>query len=157
MKQFLTVLKAMSDETRLRLIHLLMTQDLCGKALARRLGISEAAVSQHIKVLRDAELVIGEKRGYWTHYTVDREVMETAIREFESMVNEPPAPGSCHLSMARAKGYLGKEVRLMCKPCCEKPEKLKGKPEECTPEQIKECHGDVKEHVCTGEKKETRA
>jgi hypothetical protein len=31
---------------------------------------------------------------------------------------------------------------------CQKPEKLKGKPEECTPEQIRECHGDVKKHPC---------
>jgi hypothetical protein len=31
---------------------------------------------------------------------------------------------------------------------CEHPEKLKGKPEDCTPEQIRECHGDIKEHLC---------
>lgn len=31
---------------------------------------------------------------------------------------------------------------------CEHPEKLKDKPEECTPEQIKECHGEVREHPC---------
>ena len=34
---------------------------------------------------------------------------------------------------------------------CEHPEKLKGKPGECSPEQIKECHGDVKEHPCEEE------
>ena len=31
---------------------------------------------------------------------------------------------------------------------CEHPEKLKSKPGECSPEQIKECHGDVEEHPC---------
>lgn len=31
----------------------------------------------------------------------------------------------------------------MNKEECEHPERLKGKPEECTPEQIKECHGDI--------------
>jgi ArsR family transcriptional regulator len=31
---------------------------------------------------------------------------------------------------------------------CEKPESLKTKSQECTPEQIKKCHGDVKEHPC---------
>ena len=31
---------------------------------------------------------------------------------------------------------------------CSHPEKLKGKPSECSPEQIKECHGDVEEHPC---------
>jgi hypothetical protein len=36
----------------------------------------------------------------------------------------------------------------MCKENCEHPEKLKSKPGECTPEQIKECHGDTKNHPC---------
>ncbi len=40
----------------------------------------------------------------------------------------------------------------MCQPnCCQKPENLKGKPENCTPEQIRECHGDVQDHPCTKE------
>ncbi len=34
------------------------------------------------------------------------------------------------------------------KPCCEKPENLKGRPEDCSPEQIRKCHGDVTEHPC---------
>ena len=34
---------------------------------------------------------------------------------------------------------------------CEKPENLKTKPEECTPEQIKECHGEAKGHPCVDE------
>lgn len=38
----------------------------------------------------------------------------------------------------------------MCqkKKCCEKPENLRGKPGECSPEQIKACHGTEKEHPC---------
>ncbi len=32
---------------------------------------------------------------------------------------------------------------------CQKPENLKGKPGECTPEQIKKCHGSEKAHPCT--------
>ena len=31
---------------------------------------------------------------------------------------------------------------------CEHPENLKDKPEECSPEQVKECHGEVAEHSC---------
>ena len=31
---------------------------------------------------------------------------------------------------------------------CQKPENLKGEPRDCSPEQIKECHGDAKEHPC---------
>ncbi|HXZ30214.1 MAG TPA: hypothetical protein VEG43_03535 [Dehalococcoidia bacterium] len=35
---------------------------------------------------------------------------------------------------------------------CEHPERLKGKPGECSPEQIKECHGQVAEHPCVRKK-----
>jgi hypothetical protein len=31
---------------------------------------------------------------------------------------------------------------------CQCPDELKGKPEECTPEQIQECHGTTEEHPC---------
>jgi hypothetical protein len=51
---------------------------------------------------------------------------------------------------------LVKEVKQMSKSerneGCEHPEKLQGKPGECSPEQIKECHGQVAEHPCVRKK-----
>jgi len=40
------------------------------------------------------------------------------------------------------------------KQSCERPEKLKGKPEECSAEQVKECHGEVPQHSCVPQKKQ---
>jgi len=37
--------------------------------------------------------------------------------------------------------------------CCRKPEQLRGKPQDCSPEQVRKCHGDVKSHPCTPKKK----
>jgi hypothetical protein len=37
----------------------------------------------------------------------------------------------------------------MCQNCCQQPDKLKESPEQCTPEQIRECHGEDVEHPCT--------
>jgi len=37
--------------------------------------------------------------------------------------------------------------------CCQKPDKLRGKPQDCSPEHIKECHGDVKGHPCLSQKR----
>jgi len=147
MKQFLTTLKALADETRLNLIHLLLDQDLCGRALAQHLGISEAAVSQHVKVLKEAGLVEGEKRGYWTHYSIEKNALEMVIGELQRITHQSAIPKrSCHRGRAGIRVYSGKEVKTMCQSCCERPEKLKGKPEECTPGQIRECHGDEKDH-----------
>lgn len=73
MKNALAVLKSLADENRLKIIELLLKNDLCVGALARRLDLSEAAVSQHLKILREAGLVTGKKKSYYMHYTVDNE------------------------------------------------------------------------------------
>jgi hypothetical protein len=46
----------------------------------------------------------------------------------------------------------------MCKvhTGCERPEELKGKPEECTPEQIRQCHGETLAHPCLSQEKKSQ-
>lgn len=73
MENDLVILKALADDSRLRIIKLLLQHNFCVRALARQLDLSEAAVSQHLKVLREAGLLTGEKKGYFTHYTVNQE------------------------------------------------------------------------------------
>ena len=68
-------LKALSDESRFLIVDLLLKRDYCVKALAREIKISEPAVSRHLKILRDAGLVYGTKKGYYVHYKVNRGVL----------------------------------------------------------------------------------
>jgi hypothetical protein len=35
---------------------------------------------------------------------------------------------------------------------CLKPENLKGEPKDCSPQQVRKCHGDVKKHPCARQK-----
>ncbi len=65
------IFKVLSVSTRVRMIDLLKCHSLCVNALASALGISPAAVSQHLRVLRDADIVIADKRGYFVHYRVN--------------------------------------------------------------------------------------
>lgn len=85
MENFIRVVKALSDEKRLKIINLLLKNDFCVGALSRKMGISEAAVSQHLKVLRNAGVVKGEKRGYYTHYDVKRETLEETADAIRSI------------------------------------------------------------------------
>ena len=87
MENFSKVLKALSDENRLKIIDLLLKNDFCVGALSRKLGISEAAVSQHLKVLRNAGLVMGDKRGYYTHYDVNRAFLEEVAQAVHAIAN----------------------------------------------------------------------
>ena len=78
-------LAALADPTRYRLLKLLLERDLCVGALARELEISAPAVSQHLKKLKESGLVTGQKRGYWTHYAVDRETLLLVANQIESL------------------------------------------------------------------------
>ena len=69
------IFKVLSVGSRVRMIELLKERSLCVNALAKALEITPAAVSQHLRVLRDAEVVLPERRGYSVHYRVDREVL----------------------------------------------------------------------------------
>jgi len=149
--EFVQTLKTLADETRFKLVKLLLTHDLCVRALAHHLRISEAAASQHLKLLREAGLVKGEKRGYWTHYMVEKNKLNELAELLRELTNLLPCPEGVCIKKMNDKIGCDKEGAKMCDCKCEYPEKLKGKPEECTPEQIKECHGD-KEHPCEDEK-----
>ena len=81
----IAALKALAHETRWRMIELLLSQSLCVGALARTLGITEAATSQHLQLLRKSGLVRGEKRGYWTHYLVRTQELQRLGLELAEM------------------------------------------------------------------------
>lgn len=71
---------ALSDTTRLKLFKLLSLQRtpdaVCVNALAGSLGVTQSAVSQHLKVLKSIGLVKGVRRGYHIHYFVNNDILE---------------------------------------------------------------------------------
>jgi ArsR family transcriptional regulator, arsenate/arsenite/antimonite-responsive transcriptional repressor len=85
MPELFDIMKSLGDKTRYNLLKLLLQHDLCVGALAKRLDISESAVSQHLKSLRNIGIVKGDKRGYFTHYYVDRDLLREAAKEIDSL------------------------------------------------------------------------
>jgi ArsR family transcriptional regulator, arsenate/arsenite/antimonite-responsive transcriptional repressor len=69
-KEIAEFFSVLSVETRLKIIRLISTGPLCVNAIAHHLDMTQSAVSQHLRVLRNARLVEGEKRGYFVHYRV---------------------------------------------------------------------------------------
>jgi DNA-binding transcriptional ArsR family regulator len=88
------VLKTLGDENRFKIIRLLLSHDFCVGAISHHLGISKPAVSQHMKILREAGLVKGEKRGYWTHYVVDRNILNEVGDMLMEMAKRKQYPGT---------------------------------------------------------------
>jgi DNA-binding transcriptional ArsR family regulator len=77
--------KTLGVDTRVKIIRLLSKQCLCVGALSKKLGITPGAVSQHLRVLRSADLVISEKRGYFVHYCLNEKVLENWKAEIDKL------------------------------------------------------------------------
>jgi DNA-binding transcriptional ArsR family regulator len=71
------IFKVLSVETRVKIIELLKANGALGvKEISNRLGITLPAVSQHLKILKQAGLVRSERQGYWIPYSINEEAME---------------------------------------------------------------------------------
>ena len=83
------ILKVLSVGARVTIVQLLKGRVLCVGALASQLDITQGAVSQHLRVMRDAGLVIDEKRGYFVHYRLN----EQTLARWREQIDELLAPG----------------------------------------------------------------
>ena len=82
---FEKMLKALGEPTRLAIYKSLLERKHCVRSLSKKLGISESAISQHMKIMKEAGLVYGEKYGYHTHYLPLQEAADFLADSFLQM------------------------------------------------------------------------
>ncbi|MBN2313634.1 MAG: winged helix-turn-helix transcriptional regulator [Sedimentisphaerales bacterium] len=111
-RNIVMIFRALSLDSRLRIVQLLSQRSLCVGAISNLLGMSSGAVSQHLRVLKDAGLVRAERRGYFIHYTV-----------------VPDAAARCQAAIESLLGSKKGDKQCDMKTKCQKPKELKGKPE----------------------------
>ena len=70
MKEFLKVMKAASDPTRVKILKMLGKKVMCVCEIQTALGTAQSTASKHLKILEDAGLVISKKDGLWVNYLV---------------------------------------------------------------------------------------
>ncbi len=75
MKELEKVFKALGQSTRLKIAFLLNEQELCVCELEQILKISQSAISQHMRVLKAADLVNEQRKGQWVFYSLNRGVL----------------------------------------------------------------------------------
>lgn len=68
MKDFLKVMKALSDPSRVKIVKALQFQSMCVCEIHTALGLAQPTVSKHLKILEDAGLVACKKSGLWVNY-----------------------------------------------------------------------------------------
>jgi ArsR family transcriptional regulator len=70
MKQFIRVMKALSDPNRVRVVKLLQGKELCVCEIQEVLGLAQSTVSKHMKILEDSGLVEKKRQGTWMIYSL---------------------------------------------------------------------------------------
>ena len=98
MWELIKVFKALSDETRMRMLHLLMDGELCVCEIMQALGISQTRASRNLGILRDAGLLKDRRDGQWVHYSLNQgvaaeylklmELVNSLLKEDQTMVED---------------------------------------------------------------------
>lgn len=76
MKEAAELFKILSVDKRIEIIELLKKEPMSVNSLAKALAVTQSAVSQHLRVLKGAGLVNGQRQGYWVFYCLDRDALE---------------------------------------------------------------------------------
>jgi ArsR family transcriptional regulator len=119
MEDLVRVFKALSDETRLRIIKLLEQGELCVCDIVAALDMVQPKVSFHLSTLKEAGLIKDRKQGKWTHYSLsDQDLFR---RMLILSVSERMKDGSISGDRKRLEAFLvskeqgGKVVALKSK------------------------------------------
>lgn len=86
MRDVLKAFKAISDETRLRILNLLMERECCVCEVMQALRISQTRASRNLSTLYDAGLLKLRKDGLWSVYSIDNDGMKNYQIELVQVV-----------------------------------------------------------------------
>ena len=80
-KKYAQMMKALGDESRIRIFDMLSEGELCACKVLEEFNITQPTLSYHMKILCDCGLVNGRRDGIWMRYTIDRDAY-TRLKEF---------------------------------------------------------------------------
>ena len=129
MKDLATIFKALSDETRLRIIKLLEHGELCVCDLVAALDMVQPKVSFHLRALKKARLLKGRKEGKWMHYQIDDTDMFKRLLLLSVFERMPD--GTLEEDRKRLEEFLKKKAAgtpggdMACGDCRNRPKKGK--------------------------------
>ena len=73
-KEYAVMLKALGDETRLKVVDMLSKGELCACELLEEFHITQPTLSYHMKMLVKCKLVNARKEGSWMHYSINKKI-----------------------------------------------------------------------------------
>ena len=86
MRDTIKVFKALSDETRLRILNILLERECCVCEVMQALDISQTRASRNLAALLDAGFLKLRRDGLWSLYSIDREGMKSYLNDLVQAV-----------------------------------------------------------------------
>jgi len=88
------LMKALSDETRVRIVHILSCGELCACDIQEYFDLTQPTLSHHLALLVDAGLVTARREGKWAHYSLTGASFD-ALGDFVKTISSPSANCDC--------------------------------------------------------------
>ncbi len=82
------LIKALNDPTRRQILEMLKSQDLSAGDIAEAFEMTKPSISHHLDLLKQAGLVLAEKKGKYVMYSLNISVFEELIQWILSLTNE---------------------------------------------------------------------
>jgi ArsR family transcriptional regulator len=98
---YVLAFKALSDETRLKIIDMLSCGEMCACEILEAFSISQSTLSYHMKTLVDSGLVNSVRDGAWMRYTVNKERTDAVLAFFNYITSEKE---DCICNKNKSKG-----------------------------------------------------
>ena len=86
MREFVTPIKALSDETRIRILKVLMERECCVCEVMQALNISQSRASRNLGILADAGFVKSRRDGLWIIYSIDEQTVNSHAASLTEML-----------------------------------------------------------------------
>ena len=86
--EYIPALKALSDETRLKIIDMLSCGEMCACDILEEFSISQSTLSYHMKILSESGLVNAVRDGAWMRYTLNKDKASATLSFLNEITNE---------------------------------------------------------------------
>ena len=123
MKELAALFKALSDETRLRIIKLLEQGELCVCDIVAALDMAQPKVSFHLNALKEADFIRDRKQGRWIHYRINdadlfKRILILSVMEKippDSIIEDKKRLAACKQARTAKNGICGLIEKAACR------------------------------------------
>ncbi len=102
---FIEIFKALGDENRIRILNLLMREELCVCEIETMLGMTQSNASRHLNKLKNAGIITSDKKSQWVYYGINNEFIKENNLLYEFLKNKINENVQCLKDAERLKKY----------------------------------------------------